>query len=343
MKRPICLLGTGLALAGLATGCGRVRTSPDDLLGEPGASLSPRFKGSEMTTAVERHTEIDTGQVFHFDLNQAGDTLLFDGTMHYAHPNLYLKPTHARGLTLRTDDPQFQYVTPKFSRKGDFIAYASDRYGNYDIFIAPATEKAQPIAVTHSPRDEAYPCWFEQHDETGKATVRKLAYCIWDEQNGEWVIQIVDILKSTIMEVTRGMKPDWSPCGRYIAFQRPRQRGDRFYSVWVYDLLTQHEQEVVSSAEWAAIQPAWSRDGRYIAFATVHKSVVAQKETRMDKGDDIWITDREGRFRIQLTQGPEPESWPVWGPNNRLYYLREMAGKRDIWSLRANILDHLGE
>lgn len=329
----------------LAAGCQYAphSRSAGDISTEAVGSFPVRYKGADVTTAAERHSEIDTGAIRHFDVSPDGSRLLFDGTLHHPQPNLYLKPVHGRGLTLRTDDAQYQYITPAFSARGDFIAYASDRYGNFDIFIAPADEKTEPVAVTNSPVDEVYPSWFERFGEDGKPVVRKIAYSADDSLSGEWQIRIVDLLKSTTMEVTRGLRPAWSPDGRYIAFQRARGRDNRYYSIWVIDLETMHEREIVSSAEWAAIQPAWSRDGRYIAYATVHKSPAAQKERRGDKGDDIWITDRDGKYRIQLTQGEEPESWPVWGLDNRVFFLRETEGRRNIWSVRANILDHLGE
>ncbi len=335
----------GVLLAAGAAGCvTHVPRPAHDISTEQAvAPLPVRFKGTDITTAAERHTEIDTGQIRHFDVSPDAQRLLFDGTIHYPQPNLYLKSAYGRGLTLRTDDAQFQYITPAFSPRGDFIAYASDRYGNFDIFIAPSDEKTEPIALTNSPVDEAYPSWFERLDENGKICERKIAYCADDPMSGEWVIRIVDVIKSTTMEVTRGLRPVWSPDGQCLAFQRPRGRDDHYYSIWVIDLATHHEREIVSSNEWAAIQPSWSKDGRYIAYATVYKSLAAQKEHRADKGDDIWITDKDGRYRIQLTQGEEPESWPVWGKDNRIFFLRESDGRRNIWSVRANILDHLGE
>lgn len=338
-------LALGFAAAAALAGCqSRHRIDPGRAIStEEAVSLPVRFKGADMATAAERHTEIDAGQIRHFDVAPDGMRLIFDGTMHYTHPNLYIKGAFGRDLILRTDDAQFQYITPKYSPRGDFIAYASDRYGNFDIFIAPAEEKTEPIAVTNSPADEAYPAWHEKRDAEGVLLERKIAYCAMDPMSGEWVIRIVDLMRSTTREVTRGLKPDWSPDGRTLAFQRPRNRDEHYYSIWTIDLETGHEREVVSSGEWAAIQPSWSRDGRYIAYATVHKSPAAQKEGRADKGDDIWITDRNGRYRIQLTQGEEPESWPVWGEGNRIFFLRETGKRRNIWSVRANILDHLSE
>jgi serine/threonine protein kinase len=62
-----------------------------------------------------------------------------------------------RQLTRLTFDPGLQ-TDPTFSPDGHFIAYASDRGGNFDIWVQPVAG-GSPVQVTKSPAAETQPSW----------------------------------------------------------------------------------------------------------------------------------------------------------------------------------------
>jgi eukaryotic-like serine/threonine-protein kinase len=62
-----------------------------------------------------------------------------------------------RNLTRLTFGPGLQ-TDVTFSPDGRFIAYASDRTGNFDIWVQPVGG-GDPIQVTHSPADDIQPDW----------------------------------------------------------------------------------------------------------------------------------------------------------------------------------------
>ncbi len=55
------------------------------------------------------------------------------------------------GAGLQTD--------PAFSPDGKFIAYASDRTGNFDIWVQALSGNSEPVHVTKSPADDTQPAW----------------------------------------------------------------------------------------------------------------------------------------------------------------------------------------
>src|SRR5690242_21610268 len=54
----------------------------------------------------------------------------------------------------RLTDNRARDVFPRFSPDGRWIAFSSDRYGNYDVFVMPATGGAPRRLTFHTGNDE---------------------------------------------------------------------------------------------------------------------------------------------------------------------------------------------
>ncbi len=114
-----------------------------------------------------------------------------------------------------------------------------------------------------------------------------------------------------------GLFPTWSPTKGVdrIAFQRARQRGGRWFSLWTLDLVdgeSRRVTEVAASSNAAIVCPTWSPDGKQIAFATIAEPNNSTGAKPLGQ-QDIW-TDQLRRLRPASRHGRHRhESRPLLG------------------------------
>jgi TolB protein len=107
--------------------------------------------------------------------------------------------------------------------------------------------------------------------------------------------------------LTRGHKfssfdPSYSPRGKRIVFVRSFKQFD----LWTMNANGGHLTRLTSSGTEDEATPSWSPDGKEIAFA-IEKPVAAQ---------GIWLIDRDGGNRRQLTDGADVG--PSWSPDGSM-------------------------
>ena len=102
-----------------------------------------------------------------------------------------------------------------------------------------------------------------------------------------------------------GLFPSWSPDKGVdrIAFQRARQRGSRWFSLWTLDLIdgeARRMTEVAVSSNAAIVSPCWSPDG---SGWRSRPSIVEPAQPRERQGpppvgqQDVWAIDADGGNR----------------------------------------------
>ena len=92
-------------------------------------------------------------------------------------------------------------IHPEWSPLGNWIAYASDQAGNYDIWIVPAAG-GQPIQVTDDPASDLHPAWSPDEQQIVFQTYR----------NGNFDIWIIDLSTVSVEQTTWGrIKTRFSP------------------------------------------------------------------------------------------------------------------------------------
>lgn len=295
------------------------------------ASSDP-FDGGRNLTQV---SFADEGACFDPDIDRSGSWIVFASTRHRDTSDLYIKSTSGKTITQITSDPADDLM-PAFDPTGKRVVFASNRTGNWNIY-AKSIESGPAMQVTSSREDELHPTWSPDG--------RHIAYCKLGAQSGRWEIWVVDVANpGNASFLDYGLFPQWCPdiAHSKILFQRSRQRGSRYHSIWTIDFVNgeaMYPTEIASAANAAVINPTWSTDGRRIAFVTV----VEPDEDGMGSPaqSDVWIINLDGSNRTMLTNGQFANFQPVWAPNGTMYYVSNRSGVENIWAVSAPRNDYM--
>src|SRR5262249_28432303 len=139
----------------------------------------------------------------------------------------------SRVVTQLTNDPAND-VMPRISPDGGRIAFASNRSGNWDIYVMPITG-GRAIQLTNGAADDLHPSW--SPDGT------QLAFSTPGEASGQRDLWVTGVGASGVAKfLGYGLFPEWCPKGGTgtagadrIAFQKSRERGDRAFGIWTVD------------------------------------------------------------------------------------------------------------
>jgi TolB protein len=302
------------------------------LFGREDAAQDVAFE-AKAALDLEQHTFPDEGADFDPDVDPAGKLLVFASTRHSRHSHLYTKPIGGAVITQITDEDADD-VQPAICPSGKRIAYASNRAGQWDIWLIDANGK-NPTQVTSSPMPEMRPSWSPDG--------RRLIYCRLTSNQNHGDLWVVDLLNPGVKRcIGEGLFPDWSPRGDKIAYQRARHRGSGWFSIWTLDFQDDEvlfPTEIASSSQCAYICPTWSVDGRQIAFTAVpaaRATGAAPAGDRPARGSrsDILIVDVDGRGLQRLTDGQGENNSPAWAADGRIFYTAKTAKTETIWSVK---------
>ena len=241
---------------------------------------------------------------------------------------------------VRVTNTQDNETSPTWSPDGRRLLFVSDRNGNRDVYIMNADGNEQQNLSKH-PSEDWTPSW----SPDGK----RIAFASFRDAN--WEIYTMDAQGAKIQRITQNKAADynpvWSPDGRRIAFISNRDGNLEIYimnadgsdqrrltedkatdqaPVWspdggkvLWESYRDGNMEIYAvNVDGSNLQnlsqdtyaddhgPTWSPDGRYVAFFS-----------NRDQGWDIYTLNLETGERINLTNSPELEQWPQWGPAPR--------------------------
>lgn len=285
------------------------------------------------TLNVSRVTFAEEGADFDPSVSRDGSKLVFASTQHSRTADIYIKTTDGRVVTRLTNDAADD-INPVLSPDGSKIAFASNRNGNWDIFVMPATG-GKAVQVTEDPADEIHPSWSPDG--------RELVYSRQSDTSGHWEMWIVETANPSASHyIGDGLFPQWCPiagtgeaAADRIMFQLPRERGRRSFAIWTVDIANgraTNTTEIASSASTALINPSWSPDGKWIVFSEVVAPANAQAAARPAQAT-LWMTSLNGEARVRLTSGSGVSLGPVWGANEKLYFVSDRTGVDNIWTM----------
>jgi TolB protein len=290
-----------------------------------------RFTPASNEAAFQHHTAPEEGVDADVTADPAGKWLVFSSTRHQDHPDIYLQRVGGSSVIQLTSDPADD-AQPVFSPDGKKIAFASNRSGNWDIYLMDADGR-NIEQVTAASSQEMHPSF--SPDGT------RLAFCALSSHSDQWELWTIDLITHTRKMIGNGLFPAWSPQKGVdrIAFQRPRQRGSRWFSIWTLDLLDGEPRkltEVAVSNNAACVCPAWSPDGARIAFTTILHPQQADASHKPRDTQDVWIVSADGTGRQRLTAGGNVNLSPFWSSDNRVYFISDRTGSENVWSVQVD-------
>jgi gamma-glutamyltranspeptidase len=227
-----------------------------------------------------------------------------------------LEPARDKSLDARSDARGFVEREPAWSPDGNRIAYASDRAGTFDLYVAPASGGA-PVRLTSLPGDERWPSWTRDG--------RILFSYFYD---GDWNLYIVNATGGEARGLDGFTDPDCdeqqgrvSPDGSRVAFISNRDSDDRELDMWVLELAPAMEHKhrdpirvtrVRGEERW----PSWSPDGTRVAYYAVREGLgsvwVSAVDSRGGSGDAIHTRPAAGPVLASRHGGA-----PAWSPDGR--------------------------
>ncbi len=282
---------------------------------------------------LKQHTFVTEGYDADVAVDPTGKWMVYASTRHNEQPELYLQRVDGLSVTQLTNDHAAD-VTPAFSPDGQRIAFASNRSGSWDLYVMDIDGRNR-MQVTAGPTHDLHPTW--SPDGT------MLCYSSIGGRSGQWELWLVDVETMEKRMIGYGLFPSWSPDKQAsrIAFQRARQRGSRWFSLWTMDLVdgeARRVTEVAVSNNAAIVKPSWSPDGKSLAFTTIVEPARTHGGKPLGQ-QDIWLIDADGTNRRRLTDGNGSNLMPFWAVDNRVYFISDRGGKECVWSMRVDTAD----
>src|SRR5262249_7833767 len=204
---------------------------------------------------------------------------------------------HGNVRTLTTDNSSVHELNPTWSPDGQWIAYLSDKTGEYEVYLRPQLG-GDEVRITSDGNMYRYgPTWSPDS--------KKLLY--WDKWHRLWYVGIDDKKQ---VQIDQGEYADisdgaWAPDSKWVAYSKNDRRGAG--RIFMYSL-DQKKSTQVSSGYYSDGNPSFDPEGKYLFFLS--QRFFFPSISRIDQRFNYYTTD--GVFAVTLksdTASPfKPES-----------------------------------
>jgi eukaryotic-like serine/threonine-protein kinase len=213
-------------------------------------------------------------------------------------------------LTSRAGEEIFPSVSPD----GEFVAYASQAAGNWDIYLQRVGGE-RPINLTD---DSASADTEPAFSPDGRTIAFR------SERDGGGIF-VMGATGENVKRVSAiGHNPSWSPAGDEVLanvdlITDPMARSGAKEQLWAIEVAS-GKRRLMTPTD--AVQASWSPNGHRIAFWGVHRG--GQR--------DIWTIASSGGDPKPVTNDEALDWNPVWAPDGRhLYFASERGGTMNLW------------
>jgi Tol biopolymer transport system component len=296
---------------------------PDDFGGSANISqVTDTFEGADFDPVISRD----------------GSFMVFASTQHRATSDIYIKRMGSTVLTQVTSDPAHDMM-PSISPDGQWIAFTSNRSGNWDIFVMPI-DGGKALQLTTDAAPDLHPSWSPDGNS--------LVFCRFGQAARRWELWVLDMRTPTLsFFIGEGLFPEWCPVAGTgangtdrILYQRSRERGSRSFGVWTIDYghgEASNPMLLASSPERAFVNPTWSPDGSWVAFAGVPNDADwAERGAPRPSNADLYLASVEGGNRVPLTSGRGVDLMPTFAPDGTLFFISDRSGHDNVWMMTTH-------
>jgi len=220
-----------------------------------------------------------------------------------------------------------QDLGPTLSANGWWIAFQSDRDGDWEIYTMDIFGHHQ-TRQTYSPASDVDPVWSPACGGGPSCVTGTLAF--QSDRTGNWDLFLLNTgTDAEPFQVTSNpgndTDPFWAPDGSALVFQSDRNGNWDIFTI---------RPDGTDEVQWTnnpadEVDPVWSPTGTTIAYASNRS------------GDwDLYLLDVESGAETQLTSGDGDDLLPAWSPDGAwLAFQSNRDGQWDIYALELSTGD----
>ncbi|MEO5617269.1 MAG: hypothetical protein ABIS67_05830 [Candidatus Eisenbacteria bacterium] len=208
----------------------------------------------------------------------------------------------ALALLMALASPAFGLERTAWTPAASDLLFSSNRDGNPEIFVLRAGQ-TEWINLTNHPGRDSWPVWSRDGTRIAFQSHRDGALDIWAmRSDGSSPVRLTD-------DAEQDYLPAWSPDGRRIVFTSwRRESGDTVRAPHLYIMNADGtgQRRMVHRSLETSSGATWAPGGRSIVYS----------RRAGEKGADLWIAYRDGRYERRLTEGGESyHGSPVFSPD----------------------------
>ncbi|MGB2641275.1 MAG: hypothetical protein WAN32_20150, partial [Candidatus Acidiferrum sp.] len=173
-----------------------------------------------------------------------------------ARGNVFTIPAeHGSVRVLTTDNSSVHELNPVWSPDGKWIAYLSDKSGEYELYTRPQMGGDETRITTDGKIYRFGPIWSPDS--------KKLAY--WDKSNQLWYVSLDDKKPVLVDTADYGLISDasWSPDSLWLAYSKPGGRSAN--GIYLYSLAARKITDL-SNGFYNDANPVFDPEGKYLYF-----------------------------------------------------------------------------
>jgi len=295
------------------------QSEPDDISKKPGATFGDRG-------FINRIRDHKLGRGVILAARVIGIIALI-----YLRSLIHEQPQPPRALIRLTFEAGMQ-SEPTWSPDGRWIAYSSDRSGNFDIWFKPVAG-GNPVQVTKSPAHDWQPDWSPDGSKIAFRSERNGGGLFVAPPSGGAEQKIADF----------GYRPRWSHDGSRILFASSALRyiGDppKLYVVGLDGSPPREVQaEFLQNISYGGMGGyAWHPDGQRISVWGKHKQLGSGFWTMPAAGGAAIRSEMKLEMEQQLKAAAVTLQKFLWSPSGRhLYFEGTAQGVKNLWRITVD-------